>query len=54
MIGKETYRKISYEVIGDYAGVYVFLDQGDRISEDIKRLSDTGDPICRIILYFEC
>lgn len=33
MIGKETYRKISYEVIGDYAGDYIFLDEGDRISE---------------------
>ncbi|QJD82065.1 ABC transporter substrate-binding protein [Cohnella herbarum] len=33
MIGKETHRKISYEVISDYAGDYIFLDQGEKISE---------------------
>ncbi|ANY65913.1 hypothetical protein BBD42_05085 [Paenibacillus sp. BIHB 4019] len=33
MIGKEAYRQISYEVIEDYAGDYIFLDQGDMISE---------------------
>ncbi len=33
MFGKETYRKISYEVISDYAGDYIFLDQGELISE---------------------
>ncbi|WP_230986552.1 ABC transporter substrate-binding protein [Cohnella fermenti] len=33
MIGKEEYRQISYEVVGDYAGDYIFLDQGDMISE---------------------
>ncbi|WP_338554369.1 ABC transporter substrate-binding protein [Paenibacillus sp. KS-LC4] len=33
MIGKEAYRQISYEVIEDYAGDYIFLDQGEMISE---------------------
>jgi iron complex transport system substrate-binding protein len=33
MIGKEQYRQISYEVIADYAGDYIFIDQGDMISE---------------------
>ena len=33
MIGKEAYRQISYEVIPEYAGNYIFIDQGDLISE---------------------
>lgn len=33
MIGKEEYRQISYEVVADYAGDYIFLDQGDMIAE---------------------
>lgn len=33
MIGKEAYRQISYEVIPEYAGDYIFIDQGDLISE---------------------
>ena len=33
MIGKEAYRQISYEVVDDYAGDYIFLDQGEMISE---------------------
>ncbi len=33
MIGKEAYRQISYEVVDDYAGDYIFLDQGQMISE---------------------
>lgn len=33
MIGKESHRKISYEVISEYAGDYIFLDQGEMISE---------------------
>ncbi|RAW10107.1 hypothetical protein DC345_28995 [Paenibacillus taichungensis] len=33
MIGKETYRQISYEVVGEYAGDFIFLDQGEMLSE---------------------
>ncbi len=33
MIGKEAFRQISYEVIAEYAGDYIFIDQGDMISE---------------------
>ncbi|MEJ8305296.1 ABC transporter substrate-binding protein [Saccharibacillus sacchari] len=33
MIGKETYKQVSYEVIGDYAGDFIFLDQGDMLPE---------------------
>lgn len=33
MIGKESYRQVSYEVIPEYAGDYIFIDQGDLISE---------------------
>ncbi|MGE7795048.1 ABC transporter substrate-binding protein [Lysinibacillus fusiformis] len=33
MIGKEAYRQVSYEVIPEYAGDYIFIDQGDLISE---------------------
>jgi len=33
MVGKEQYKQISYEVVGDYAGDYIFLDQGDMIKE---------------------
>lgn len=33
MIGKEQYRQISYEVVDEYAGDYIFIDQGAMISE---------------------
>ncbi|HEY2491810.1 MAG TPA: hypothetical protein VGI33_02630 [Paenibacillus sp.] len=33
MIGKKSSVKVSFEVVGDYAGDYIFLDQGDMISE---------------------
>ena len=33
MIGKEAYRQISYELVDEYAGDYIFLDQGEMISE---------------------
>ncbi len=33
MIGKEAYRQISYEVLDEYAGDYIFIDQGDLISD---------------------
>lgn len=33
MIGKETYRQISYEVVDEYAGDYIFLDQGEMIND---------------------
>ncbi|MBP1994412.1 hypothetical protein [Paenibacillus eucommiae] len=33
MIGKVSFKQISYEVVGHYAGDYIFLDQGEMISE---------------------
>ncbi|MCG7384395.1 ABC transporter substrate-binding protein [Paenibacillus sp. ACRRY] len=33
IIGKETNRQISYEVVGEYAGDYIFLDQGEMLPE---------------------
>lgn len=44
MIGKEAaYRQVSYEVIPEYAGVYIFIDQGDLISEVWGRAKDFGN-----------
>lgn len=33
IIGKETNRQISYEVVGEYAGDFIFLDQGEMLPE---------------------
>jgi iron complex transport system substrate-binding protein len=32
-IGQKPFQQVSYESVGDYAGDYIFIDQGDMLSE---------------------